>query len=483
MDNKAQLDEFQQLLAQRAGLRIPPSAHDRFVGTLHERAARLGFATLEEYRIFLAGNNAGAEWEEFVRALTSVETFFFRDNGQFDLLRLRLLPELIARHRHDKTLRLWSAGCASGEEAYSLAMLVDMLLPERGDWNIFILGTDIDSMSIAKARQGRYGQWSFRMVPATLQQRYFHPQGSEWLLDERIRRMVTFRVGNLLGDAFPDCGSTHYPETEQHGMDLVLCRNVFIYFDPLAVSAVAAKLATALVEGGYLMTAHTELIGHPLQGLDSRLFAEGMVHQRRANLPAYSISNSKPQQIVLSEPTLVRDKLEHDRKAAPTAIIPGDKTRLKETQTPSLAIALYASARSHADRGEYELAEQMCRKALTADPSAAATYFLLAQLAQLSGNFNQAKEYLKKTLYLDHRFVAAYLELAALHERAGETHHAQTLRHSAFGVVRSMPSDEQIEQYESTAGELAQWLAQWEPLANNHGSADENHKWEAQHGQ
>ena len=85
----------------------------------------------------------------------SGETYFFRDHGQFDLLRLRLLPELIERRRGARTLRLWSAGCASGEEAYSLAMLVDMLLPERDDWDILILGSDIDAAALAKARRGQ----------------------------------------------------------------------------------------------------------------------------------------------------------------------------------------------------------------------------------------------------------------------------------------------------------------------------------------
>ena len=310
------LDELAQLAAQRIGLRIPDDAHDRFIGILRERAKRHGYSALQDYRDFLAGKQAAGEWEELARAFNSGETFFFRDHGQFDLMRLRLLPELIAQHRSDKTLRLWSAGCASGEEVYSLAMLVDMLLPERDGWNILILGTDIDSEAIAKAQRGRYGQWSFRMVPPEIQQRYFNaefgirsaefstphsalstphsalstphsalstphsalstPHSNEWILDERIRRMVTFRVSNLISEPFPDLAS------ELHDMDMILCRNVFIYFAPVAVAAVAAKFAATLRAGGYLMTAHTELIGHPVQELKSRLFAQGVVYQRNS---------------------------------------------------------------------------------------------------------------------------------------------------------------------------------------------------------
>lgn len=448
MTDTAQLDAFKDLLARKIGLRVPADAHDRFVGMLHEHAACRGYATLAEYRHFLLDDDAAAEWEAFARMFSSAETFFFRDHGQFDLLRLRLLPELIARHRRDKTLRLWSAGCASGEEAYSLAMLVDFLLPERGDWNLLILGTDIDSKAIAKARRGRYGQWSFRMVPKALRQRYFHPEGQEWVLDERIRRMATFRVSNLVGERFPALGS------ELHDMDLILCRNVFIYFDPAAVSAVAAKLAATLTEGGYLLTAHTELNCHPVRELESELFAEGLVYRKQSLPAAYAAPPPAAAKIA----------------PLPPPLIPGAETREKPIQARSPAVEHYASARERADRGEYDRAETMCREALTEDPLLAGPYFLLAQLAQLKEDFEQAKEYLNKAIYLDRGCVAAYLELAALHERAGDAPRAQALRHAALEIVRTLPSDRQIEEYERTAGELAQWLAQGEALPNPRGN-------------
>jgi len=425
MNDTALFDEFEQLAARRIGLRISDDARDRFAAMLRERAARLGHTSLRDYRTFLAGEQATGEWEAFARAFTTGETFFFRDHGQFDLLRWRLLPELLAQHHHDKTLRLWSAGCASGEEAYSLAMLVDMLLPQHGGWDILILGTDIDSDAIARARRGRYGKWSFRMVPPELQQRYFHLAGNEWILDERIRRMVTFRVSNLVSEPFPD--------SELYGMDLILCRNVFIYFDPAAVSAIAAKFAATLREGGYLLTAHTELIGHVAQELESRLFAEGVVYQRRVQVAAPTPARPHP-----SLPPQAGEGWDG-----------GNEDLLKK-------------ARAHADRGEYDQAEQMCHKILAAAPLVAAPYFLLAQLAQLKGNFEQAKECLNKAIYLDSRFVAAYLELAALCERADDMPRAQALRRSALAIVRAMPGDEIIEQYETTAGDLKQWLAQWE---------------------
>jgi chemotaxis protein methyltransferase CheR len=453
MNDTALFDELAQLAARQIGLRIPDGAHDRFVGILRKRAAHLGYASLKDYQTFLAGRQATAEWEELARIFTCGETFFFRDHGQIDLLRLHLLPELIAQHRNDKTLRLWSAGCASGEEVYSLAMLVDMLLPKRDGWNILILGTDIDSAAIARAQRGRYGQWSFRMVPAELQQRYFHLEGKEWILDERICRMVTFRVVNLVGEPFPDAAS------ELHDMDLILCRNVFIYFNHAAVHAVAAKFAATLREGSYLLTAHTELIGHPVRELESRLIIEGVVYQRASYQPVVARPVSPAALSVATEiwraPPVAWPLVSLAAKAppavvqvtspAPPLVAPTDEVLLKE-------------ARAHADRGEFGLAEQMCRRALAVNPLAAAPYFLLAQLAQVKADFNQAKECLNKAIYLDSHFVAAYLELAALCERADDMPRAQTLRRAALGIVRSMPNNEMIEQYEMTAGALTQWL-------------------------
>jgi chemotaxis protein methyltransferase CheR len=449
-------DELAQLAAHQIGLRISDDAHDRFVGMLRERAANLGYASLKDYQFFLAERQATEEWEELARIFTCGETFFFRDHGQIDLLRLHLLPELIAQHRNDKILRLWSAGCASGEEVYSLAMLVDMLLPKPDGWNILILGTDIDSEAIARAQRGRYGKWSFRMVPEELQQRFFHLEGKEWVLDERIRRMVTFRVSNLVGEPFPDSAS------ELHGMDMILCRNVFIYFNPAAVYLVAAKFAATLREGGYLLTAHTELIGYPVQELKSRLFVEGVVYQRISDQHLVVRPESQPSLSIATMewrvPPVVCPSVSIATKVQPATV---QTTPPKPTPVVLTDEVLLKEALEHANQAEFDLAELICRKALVVNPLAAAPYFLLAQLAQIKGDFNLAKECLNKAIYLDSRFVAAYLELAALCERADDIPRAQTLRHAALGIVRSMPSNEMIEQYEMTAGALTQWLLKW----------------------
>ncbi len=364
----------------------------------------------------------------------SGETYFFRDSGQFDLLRLRLLPELIERRQGTRTLKAWSAGCASGEEVYSIAMVIGELLPRREDWNILIVGSDIDSKALAKAERGRYGSWSFRQAPAALRQRYFHRQGDEWELDASVRRMVSLRRMDLVRD--------EYPGGDLRDMDLILCRNVFIYLDDATVAAVAGKLSDTLGEGGYLMTGHTELIGHGVRNLGSRLFGEGVVYQHAAAaappvqpaLPPVHAAAPSPTANVAAAPAM-----------APSAPSGDD---------------LLDAARRQADRGDYAQAEQTCRQALAAMPLAPRPHFLLAQLAQLGGDFDEAARQLEQTLYLDPGDVAAHLELAALCERTGNATRARMLRKLALDIVRALPADTAIEPYETTSSELAQWLAQ-----------------------
>jgi len=367
------------------------------------------------------------------------ETYFFRDHGQFDLLRLHLLPELIERRRFSKTLRVWSAGCASGEEAYSLAMLVDRLMPRRDGWDILILGVDRNPAALAKAERGRYGHWSFRMAPPKLRQHYFRRSGDEWELSERIRRMVIFRAVDLVGAAFPD--------DELRDMDLILCRNVFIYFDRNSVATVAKKLAATLREGGYLMTGHTELIGHAMTNMRSRLFAEGVVYQRIVAPPASVTATLSPGR---PAPAVARA---HTSPREPSPASPDVSSAARSADD------LSAAARQFADCGDYARAEQTCGEALAMDPLSAEVHFLLAQVAQLNRNFEQARPLLEKTLYLDPRNIAAHLELAALCERADNMPRAQALRKAALDIVRALPADAIVAPYETTAEELARWLA------------------------
>ena len=420
------------LLARRTGLRLTNSDVVKLEQLLRVRA-RSG--DLSDYLASLSEAGLAREAEFLAGQLTPRETYFFRDNGQFALLRTRILPELIERRREKRRLRLWSAGCASGEEAYSIAMLIDMVLPEWQAWQITLVGSDINGEALARARRGRYGDWSFRTVPENLKARYFRRNGDEWVLDERIRAMVEFRAGNLVTDPLQDWTFSD--------MDLILCRNVLIYFHPEAVRIVAEKLAASLAEGGYLVTGHTELLGCPLPSLQSRVFPEGVVYERGA-------TNARPAPLPQSP-------------ASPGVIPPPPAETLPVSGArPPVRDSVMERAQGLADRGDYQAAEEACKEALNADLLQPAPHFLLAQLAQLRGNYREAEGQLNQTLYLAPDHIAAHLELAALLERAGRPERAQARRRTAHDLLRRLPADARVEPFETSAGQLAARLTAFE---------------------
>ena len=186
--------------------------------------------------------------------LTVGETYFFRERPSFDLLETRILPELIDRRRNTaRRLRFWSAGCCTGEEAYSIAILLKRLLPDLADWQITILATDINPNFLKKAEDGVYGEWSFRGVSAELKEKYFAKRhnGRFEILPE-IKRMVTFSYLNLMEEIYPSLLGN------SNAMDIIFCRNVLMYFGSERAKEVVRKLRLSLLDGGLLIVSPCE---------------------------------------------------------------------------------------------------------------------------------------------------------------------------------------------------------------------------------
>lgn len=183
---------------------------------------------------------------KIVESMTTHETLFFRDPKVFEALRQRVFPDLIRRRSATRALRIWSAACSSGQEAYSIAMLLMEL--GRGDWNVEILGTDLSGQILEKARTGRFLQIEMnRGLPAALLVKYFQRAGLEWEIKDSLRRMVRFEHFDLRHPMFP-LGS----------FDVVLCRNVLIYFDADTRRRILAGISGQLLPGGYLVLGASE---------------------------------------------------------------------------------------------------------------------------------------------------------------------------------------------------------------------------------
>jgi chemotaxis protein methyltransferase CheR len=381
------------------------------------------------------------------------ETFFFRDKGLFSLLKSLILPELIAKRKKQRTLRLWSAGCSTGEEPYSIAIILDELLPRRKDnealWDILILGTDVNKEAVEKAKKGTYGQWSFRMVSPHLQTRYFTTEKDKWTINESIRNMVEFRTGDLLEDSFPNSAS------EIHDMDIILCRNVFIYFNREAISIVLEKFIGTLNEGGYLITGHGELYAQNPAQLKPMIFAESVVYRKRAGSEGRSPeSDEELNKSGVFQESAVKQK--------PLANVGRPSIVDKRTQTKIYKYEI-ETARAYADSGAYDKAALICRKAIEAEAAGSASsvlpYFLLAQIVEAQGDSNkaleEAKDLLKKVIYLDPAFVAAWIELGSIYDVEHDGVRAKKMYSTAMELLRALPPDALIEPYEGiTAGQL-----------------------------
>jgi chemotaxis protein methyltransferase CheR len=181
-------------------------------------------------------------------ALTTNETSFFRDFHPFEMLRTTLLPALIAQRADSRTLTIWSAACSSGQEPYSLVMLLREHFPELATWTIRVLATDLSSTVLDKARRGIYSQFEVnRGLPAPYLIKYFRKADTQWEVLPALRELVTFEERNLI---------VPWPAHER--FDLVLCRNVMIYFDVPTKQAILTKIRARLATDGVLMLGGAE---------------------------------------------------------------------------------------------------------------------------------------------------------------------------------------------------------------------------------
>lgn len=187
--------------------------------------------------------------EHLVLGLTVGETYFFRDKRQMDLLEKNLIPRIISakRKQNNLSLRIWSAACSSGEEIYTLAMMLCEMIPDIRDWRIDLLGTDINKKVLADCLAGRYSEWSMRAISDYHKQKYLVKEKNVYLLSDQIKRMAKFSYLNLHDNLYPAIlnGTS--------AQDLILCRNVMIYFDSKQVELIMKKLNQSLVPGGFLL--------------------------------------------------------------------------------------------------------------------------------------------------------------------------------------------------------------------------------------
>lgn len=254
MINKELLREFSAFLEEKMGLGLSKKSSADIEKKMVDIARSLDFEnTASCIKWLMTGQLNQKELAVLTFHLTVGETYFFRNEGLFTALEKHIFPSIIKAHKKDQNMRIWSAGCCTGEEPYSLAILLHRLLPDLNDWNINLVGTDINREFLSKAEKGIYKKWSFRTLPQEIKNKYFikNKDGSYTIIPE-IQKMVKFSYLNLVEDNYPD------PIQGTYEMDLILCHNVLIYFSDKQIKKTIHQLTKTLGEHGMLSVAPIE---------------------------------------------------------------------------------------------------------------------------------------------------------------------------------------------------------------------------------
>lgn len=437
---------FRAALVRVMGLRFP---HDSD-GVLREvLQARLQANSNSDVDAYLTRLCAGShEEEELAKALCVNETYFMRNSPHFAVLEEAVHGRAAAGRRY---LRILSAGCSSGEETYSLAIMLRMTLPDLPSWDISILGIDVDPDAIAKARTARYSKWSLRDTPEAVRRRYFNTNGSEHVVRDEVRQMVRFDRRNLT------CEDAQLWRAE--AWDVVFCRNVLMYFDRDVAQGIVDRFAHALAPGGLLFLGHAETLRGLSSAFDLHQSHQTFFYARhgRADRPFVSGTTAPSAQRVEATSGSPRDSdgwydviADSSRRvagltsaSAPRAAqAPGSDERstferalqLMEQERFDDALAALAQASSSDEqterlllraallvtRGDVEAATSACQELLKLDEMSAGAHYVMALCRDNHGDSDAAVEHDRIATYLDSEFAMPHLHIGLLAKRSGD---------------------------------------------------------------
>jgi chemotaxis protein methyltransferase CheR len=402
--------EILALVAERSGMVFGPNRRVEAEAGIARAMKRAGADDLAAYLTLVRGDEMA--FDDLVDALTVGETHFMRDPDQMDLVRRELLPALKRCRAGGAAPRVWSAGCATGEEAYSLAILIEEERLARG---AVVLGTDLSSAALEKARVGSYSDWSMRGVSGQFLQDYFRHAGGRRILVDRIRNMVRFERLNLVG---PE----DYAVSGASGMDVILCRNVLVYFGHATAGRIAARLYDCLAEGGALLTAGADLRLGEHAPFEVEVTRVGLVYRRPCPAPAVAAAPARPAQIAPAPPP----------KALPPAA------------EPDLCREAFERVTRHANAKGAEKAERIAQAALRRHPLDAPLHYLRASLLLALDRDEDAEHEAQRALYLDPSLAVAHFLLGTILRKRGARPGALRAFRNVRDLCAARPSDESL---------------------------------------
>jgi chemotaxis protein methyltransferase CheR len=467
------LERFRALVAARLGLQHDESKLGFLAEVLRRRAELAGASVGSYLQRLEAADGAREELRALVPELTVTETYFFRHRDQ-----LRAFAELVVPERLQaaarRPLRVLSAGCASGEEPYTLAMLLLEQLGPAAAGTVAIRAVDVNATMLERAGRARYGPWSLRETPADAQRRWFEHASRDLVVRGEVRALVELQEANLAGDDPVLWRAASY--------DVVFCRNVLMYFTPEQAQAAVARVARALVPGGYLFLGHAETLRGLSQDFHLRHTHEAFYYQRRgageaACPPEPSAALGAPLAAALegadSWVDAIRratDRIEDLAGGAPAVRAPApavagrdlnrsgaswdlrhalellrqerfDEALVRVGDLPADAArdpdVLLLRAALLAHRGALDDAEQVCRELLARDEMSAGAHYILALCREGAGDRAGARHHDQVAAYLDPAFAMPRLHLGLMARRAGEVDAARGELGQALSLLQA----------------------------------------------
>ena len=404
-------------------------------GKISQRMQTSGRSDCGAYLALLRKDEA--ELDALVAELTIGETYFFRIEEQFEALKRSILPERIAANADIKRLRIWSAGCATGAEVYSLSILLEREFgADLAGWDVSIIGTDINKAFLARAGRARFGEWAMRGIDDATRRECFDPEQGEWLVRKRYRRGVTFQFHNLVRHPFPSLVQN------LTGFDVVLCRNTMIYFSGEVVKACLARFREALVEGGWLIVGHAEGSPDLFHDYLSVPLPEAVAYRRwtqKGEMFSPQAPRARKLPVRFSESAWSPPKLP-DVPASFVPVLAQEESaqRREKEEDPS---ALWSRVSALANEARWQDAEIVCRRMIEDDHLASSPHLFRGLVLDQMGRYDEAEASLDRAIYLDRACVLAHYHKGLLRQRNGDGPGAGRAFRNAIQVLENLDQE------------------------------------------
>lgn len=489
--NNSELQKFCDFVRTEVGLDFPEKNWSSLKRTLSRAASSKGFKSATDFTEWLMETTDFQKRIDVLADLLTIgETFFFRDTKAFDGLERVILPELFeSKISRDNSIRIWSAGCSTGEEPYSLAILLKRTLLTLSNWRIQILATDINRESLKKAIRGFYKEWSFRGAPVWLKKDFFSKVSGGYELDPTIRTMVNFRWLNLVSFDYEHIVKDFAPA------DVIICRNTLMYFPADVRSAIIDKMLFWLNDDGWLILSPSEVphithkqlklvtlpgtiffrkhtkakvkdratfhfIAQPAPAVRPESKKEWWVVDDSAwpqqSVPKPSPQANPPVQTQAANKDGPAEKMKKARQTfegsdyLETINILKDLLLTQDLESSYLGMTHYLLAQSYANLGVLKEAQDSIEQAIKADKINPSYYHMYASILQARGMLAEASASLQRVLFLDPDHIMAHVTLGTIQQRLDNR--IEALRHmrNAMTLLDRLPPEEPVPDSDGT---------------------------------